>query len=490
MKISNFLKKETIVESTVVMTVLSLLQKVIQVVRGAVFARVLGTASFGVFSLALLLLPLLVTVAKLGLPSSFERYVPQYEQKGNLREFFRRSYFITFGAGLVITFICLLFSGQISELIYSSKEYKTIIILCVLTILPYVFYENLLYSFNGLRIFKIGALLTFSQFLLFTVLAIPMLLYYRTVESTVLSNLISFLIVALIFGYIFWNYILDKPSQSVTIREGDFYKKIFSYSSWYILGPVIATLSMYVDRWMLSWMSGLDKTGIYSVASNFTGFIFIFGTTIGSVLLPNLSNMWEADHKDRAMHLLNFVLKLNTLVLLGYAIVIMFVRRQIISLIYGDAYLDGAAIVGILFIFWIFNSMFWIIKNYAGLIEKPYLPFVGSTIALVINILLNFILIPYYGMLGAALATLISYGIGLIVVFYFSYKYGMHIESRTVFICIMPFILILNKILLMVFSILVIVMIMKTDLVFTKEEKSYLRENIIKLLSMALKTTN
>lgn len=479
------LKKETILESTIIMTVLSVLQKIIQVVRGAIFARVLGAASYGVFSLTLLLLPLLVTLAKLGLPSSFERYVPQYEKKGNLREFLRRSYYMTFVASLVLTFICLVFSGQISEIVYSSKVYKNVIILCVLTILPYVFYENLLYSFNGLRIFKLGALFAFSQFLLFTLLSVPLLLYYRNVESAVFSNLISFILVVLIFGYILTNYCLDE-SQGLKIREVGFYKKIFHYSSWYIFGPIIASLSMYIDRWMLSRISGLEITGVYAVASNFTGFIFIFGTTVGSVLLPNLSRIWEEDLKDKVMFLLNFVLKLNTILLLGYAIVIMFFKQPIISLLYGEAYINGVGILGILFIFWIFNSMFWIIKNYAGLIEKPYLPFIGSTVALVINVLLNYKLIPYYGMMGAALATVISYGIGLMIVFYFSYKYGMYIQMRTVVICIMPLVLILNNIFMISFIILIVVMIWKTDYIFNKEEKTYSLEKMKLILSKVL----
>ncbi|MBI5056322.1 MAG: oligosaccharide flippase family protein [Nitrospirae bacterium] len=484
-----FLTKETIIESARIILFFTIIQYVIQIARGVIFARLLGPSEYGVFTLAFFFIPFIVTFAKLGIPSSYERYVHQYEIKGELRDFFKKTCLLTVWVSVFFTFCCLLFPKQISEILYASTNYKSIIILCALTVPPYVLYENFMGFFNGLRIFKISNFLVFSQFFIYSILGIVLVLLYRDVKSIVVANLVSFIIVSLAFGFIIWKYILSSNSQNSTIKENNFYSKIFRYSTWFVVTPVMLAMLSYTDRFLLNRFTGLREVGVYSVAMNFTGILFMFGNIVGRVLLPSLSKIWEQNQRDRAMFMLNFTTKVNTLILLGAYIVLVLLRKPVMSLLYGSQYLEGTSVIGLLAVYWIYNSIFWIIKGYGELIEKTYFSFIGCLIGLPVSILLNYLLIPRYNMIGAAIASTVTFAIILTIIFALNNKSGMKIDYRTVLVCLLPGILILDNMGLIVSSLIVIVLIFKSELILDKHEKSLFCEQLKKAVKLKQATT-
>ena len=68
MLLQRLFKKESISQSAGIVVAFTLAQRIIQVVRGIVFARLLGPESYGVYTLAFFLIPIAVTLAKMGVP--------------------------------------------------------------------------------------------------------------------------------------------------------------------------------------------------------------------------------------------------------------------------------------------------------------------------------------------------------------------------------------------------------------------------------------
>lgn len=478
MVIKKLLVKETFVESISIIVVFTVLQRIIQLARGVIFARRLGPTEYGVYTLAFFFIPLIATFAKLGIPACYERYVPQYEKKGELGDFFKRNYLVTMVAAALLVVLCCFFSTQLSEILYASADYKNLIILSAVTVIFYVLYENFLYSFNGLRIFKIGALLDTSQMLIFTAVGIPMVISYPKAETAIFANLMAYIFIAAIFGFIIWKYILKCENQNLRIREAGFYRKIFRYSAWFIVTPVVFTLFEYTDRWMLNRFLGLRAVGLYSAAANVTGIIFMFGVITGNVLVPNLSKIWEQNDKDKAVSMLNFATRISALVILGGAVTMLLFKKQIISILYGTPYLEGLPLMGVLAVFWLFNSIFWTIKGYGGLVEKTYIPFIGIAAGLLLNVVFNYILIPRYGIMGAGIATMAAFGINLMIIFVLNKKEGMKVELKTMLVCLLPFILLLNAAVAAVVFLIICAAAIRTELIISREEKKLLYEII------------
>lgn len=482
--IKRLLNKETFIESMGIVTGFTILQRLLQIGRGIVFARLLSPKEYGIYNLAFLFIPLLVIFAKLGIPSCYERYVSQYEKSGKLSNFFKKNYALTIISAIVFSGLCLLFLKDISKVIYGSLIYKNVVLLCTLTILPYVLYENFLYSFNGLRIFKMHVLLKFAQFLIFSVLGVTLIIFYRKAEFVVLANLISFVLVAFIFGFIVFRYILNSDSQTSKIEEDGFYSKIFRYSIWFVIIPATYALFRFVDRWMLNYFLGLHEVGIYSVAINITSIIFTFGLMTTNVLLSNLSKMWESDQKEKTIFMLNLVVKISTLFLLALAVVLIFFKKHIITILYGEEYIQSIPIIGVLSAFWLFNSIFLLMQGYSSLVEKTHLPFIALSIGLVANIILNYFLIPHYKIMGAAVSCTIASVLILVATFILNRKEGMTIKSSTYLTCMLPSMLFLdNKNILFIVLLVSIAVILGSEFIITSNEKKLFHKHMKKLFN-------
>lgn len=483
-----FFNKETIIESVGIVTLFTALERVIQVGRGIIFARLLGPSEYGAYTLAFFFIPLAVTFAKLGIPSCFSRYIPQYEKKKELKDFLRKTYFFIIVASAFIALMCFINAHRVSGAIYGSSVYYRIIVMSSLIMLPYAIFEALMASFEGLRVFMASSLLNFSQFFIFTALGIILVIYNPKAESAILAHLITCIIVAALFSFIFLRHLADLDSQNSKIEESGFYKKIFKFSVWFIFTPAVYSLFMYTDRWMLTRLLGLSYAGIYSVGINFSGLIFTFGMMMGNILTPNLSESWEHGNKEKAIRVLNFATKINTLVLLSGAMALFLFRVPIVSILYGKEYMGCIPVINILLIFWLFNSILWTIGSYAHLIEKTYIRFVCSFVGLISNVALNYILIPKYGLMGAALATSASLAILVIVMFFWLQREGLRVKRSTIFVCTFPLILVFGSVpIACLFFILSAGLIWKTDFIIDRDEKAMLG-TWIKTLILKYKT--
>ncbi|NTV52551.1 MAG: oligosaccharide flippase family protein [Candidatus Firestonebacteria bacterium] len=466
--------KESIAKSAVIVVVYSLVERAIMMGRGVVFARVLGPAEYGVFSLALSFFSVAVAMAKLGVPSCFTRYITQYEHKGTLRDFIRRTYrLVAFGAvGVGLGFV--LFASRIAQWTYGSTTYATVVVICGLIVIPAVFYESLDSTFTGLRSFKLQSLLKFTHFLIFTVLGLILVIYFRTAVPLLTAYFFATLAVAVFFGGLLKKHLAEENGQHGVIAEQGFYKKIFAFSAAYFFSPVIFILFSYTDRWMLVRLTDIQQVGIYSAATKFSELIYAFGVIAGNVLCPNLSGLWEEGKRQKVIHLLNMSVKVNTLLLLVGAAALYLLKDQIVPWFYGDKYLHALPIIGAILIFGIYQTINATLSGFARLIEKTYIMPIVHALGLMCNLVLTYLLIPKYGILGAAVASAISSALISVVLFVWFHKEGLTVSLSMMIVCTLPLLLLLSKVWVFLIILVLVVLAMKTNWVMDDAERAML----------------
>ncbi len=478
MILNKLFRKETLAESAGIVLLFTVIKQVLQTGRGIVFTRVLGPSNYGVYTLAFFFIPLVAAVARLGVSSAFARYVPLYEKEGMLKEFTSRTFAMAIGASILVTSGCLVFPGQLSNLLYGIKGYSNIIIICAFSIVPLSFFECITQLFSGLRLFKLSYSLAFAQFILFTIVGIILVLIFRNAQSAVIGNLVSLVIVVILFGSLLVVYLNRGDAQKYPLTENGFYRKILRYSIWYVISPIVFNLFRYTDRWMLNYFQGLHEVGIYSVASNVAGLLFAFGIAVGNVLMPTLSRLWEDDEKKKALEIIDFSIRANTIMVFNAAVLVMLFRTEIITLFYGGDYVEGAGIIGVLLIFWLLNTIYWTIGGYSGLIEKTYIPLICNSAGLISNIILNCVFIPRYGIAGAAAATTIAFSITMIVMLLWYHQEGLGLKLNTMFVCLLPCVFLLNNIIIVIVFAAVLIALFGSELLMTKMERKKLYRQI------------
>ena len=189
--------------------------------------------------------------------------------------------------------------------------------------------------------------------------------------------------------------------QSIRQNLGDSLK----FGTPMILGTLSATGLNVADRYIISFYEGdadvANYTVAYTIASILTAFYlatnkwwqrFILNSMKNNDLVKVRSVMWK-----------------YILVVLALASLIFILRKEIILLISNETYLEVITIIPTLLLgmlFYFLYTLFFNIPFYYGKTTHVVLP---AFIAFVLNLILNFILIPLYGYKIAALTTMIAY---------------------------------------------------------------------------------
>jgi polysaccharide transporter, PST family len=175
-----------------------------------------------------------------------------------------------------------------------------------------------------------------------------------------------------------------------------------------ILSGFSIIIYMRVDQIMLGQMVGDQMVGIYSAATRVSEVWYFVPGAIASSVAPGIYAAKKAGDEALYYRRIGQSLQVLALIAILIAVPMTFVSGPIITGLFGNEYAAAGPILAIhiwaaLFVFTGIGTSTWFIAE--GL---THLSFQRTLIGAVINICLNFGLIPAYGGVGAAIATVIS----------------------------------------------------------------------------------
>ncbi len=197
--------------------------------------------------------------------------------------------------------------------------------------------------------------------------------------------------------------------MSRQVQRGTFSREILA-SLWKYSFPLFASglcvwLLSYVDVFMLARLVNLDQSGLYKMADELGLLVFALYLIFEKSWPQFIFSQWrEADFEAKTNNLVNFFLSVYLLASLFFALFC----PEIIG------YLMPASYQGLLTILpiSILGSFFYVLSQIfsAGILvtSKTYFIPLGTILAVIINIFLNFVLIPSYNILGAVIASLLA----------------------------------------------------------------------------------
>lgn len=175
-----------------------------------------------------------------------------------------------------------------------------------------------------------------------------------------------------------------------------------------VLSRFLSLVYLQVDQVMLRFMRGAEDVGVYSVAATFSEVWYFIPTVVAASMMPTLVGLHASD-PPAFRRFLQRGFDLLTLTALAAAILMQFGAAPLIGLVFGPAYAAAGPILaihvwaGVFFFMEPLFSKWYIIENRLSL--SLYAHGCGA----LVNVALNFVLIGPLGGIGAAIATLISY---------------------------------------------------------------------------------
>lgn len=365
-----------------------------------VVARYLGPEDFGIFSYAISVAALFSAAGHMGLSGLVVReIVKKPDERG-----------VTLGTALGLKFIGMAL-GYTLLLIYavayegvSSIEFTVLAIAgAVLFFKPFDIIDFWFQAFVQARY------VTYARLTGLAVSSILKLLFVFlgfSVVYFVAANLIQAIAIAIAFLFVY------KIKSSLKVTEWSFSwakaKELFSQGWVIYLGSIFAVIYIKVDQVMLRWFEGSEAVGIYAVAAQLSeAWYFVPGAIVAS-FFPKLIKLKE-ENPEQFNKRLQQLFDLLFILALGVAVVMTLISEWVIALFFGAYYIDSASVLVIhvwaaIFIFMRAAFSKWILIENALVFSL-----ITQGAGALVNVALNYLLIPNFGVQGAAYATLISY---------------------------------------------------------------------------------
>lgn len=172
---------------------------------------------------------------------------------------------------------------------------------------------------------------------------------------------------------------------------------------------LIISLYIQLNSIMLGFISGDDAVGYFTAGTKITHIGLTLISSLGTVLLPRCSHLLKIGDKEGFASVINKSLNVTLALSLPMATGLMLLAAPLTMIFCGREYMDAIPVLYLNAPVIIFVSL----TNVMGIqilypMDKVNLVILSVSGAAVLNLILNFILLPEYGATGAAISTLIA----------------------------------------------------------------------------------
>lgn len=182
-------------------------------------------------------------------------------------------------------------------------------------------------------------------------------------------------------------------------------KEMLSFSIPLIFSGVAVWITLYVDRLMINYFLSIEQVGLYGIGFRLASIAGLVIIGFQGALTPLIYKHYQNPDTPRQLEQM-FRLFMAFALLIFLAIV--FFAIDILKLMTTPPFYGGADVVIFLVPVILLGNMY-IFSPGIGIAKKTYMVIWINVLAGLLNILLNYLLIPKMGIQGAGIATMLSY---------------------------------------------------------------------------------
>ncbi len=303
---------------------------------------------------------------------------------------------------------------------YNERQIKFLLILAGNQfLLSFILYMRS--NISGLQLFKTDSILSVLDRLLMIFIVGYLLLYQRTnfrIDWLVYSQTVAYAITALVTFLII-------RAKSIGLKlyfNFQFFRVILRKSYPYALLVLLMTSYTRLDSVMLERLlpDGDAQVGIYAHGFRILDAASQYALLFATLLLPMFSKMLIK--KENIAHLVKISFLLLVIPALIIAINLFFYQKDIMYVLYNEHINESSKVFGILILGFIpiaSSYIFGTLLTANGNLKELN---IMAGISVILNLVLNFILIPHMKAYGAALASLITQALAAAMQIYIAHK--------------------------------------------------------------------
>ncbi len=374
-----------------------IIRMIVSVSVGIWIARYLGPEEFGLFSYVQSFVGLFTIVAALGLDEIVIRELVKDETK---RDELIGTAFILKLIGAFFTLILLAIAISFT----SNDTYTNTLVFIVASTTIFQSFSVIDFYFQSKVQSKFVVFTNFIILVLSSVIKIILILTEASLTSFAWVVLFDSIVLAI--GYIYF-YQKNHMSLKTWKFESNVAFMLLKDSWPLILSGIVVSIYLRIDQVMINEMLDSEAVGQYAAAVKLSVGWYFIPMVVASSLFPAIINA-KKQNIDTYYIRLQKLYDLMVWIAIAIAIPMLFLSDWVVNLLYGEQYNQAGSVLiihvwaGVFAFLGIVSSKWFVAENL-----QRY-SFYRTLTGAIINVILNYILIPIYSIYGAAVATIIS----------------------------------------------------------------------------------
>jgi O-antigen/teichoic acid export membrane protein len=405
----------------------TVLSKVFTYLYRIIIARDFGPETYGLFSLAIMILTWVVSFFYLGLHEGILRFIPLYRGKGkqqNVNYIFRYSFIALIFLSIVSTILLYLSSSFISINIFHNEN--LIIFLKILSFsLPFwflgYFFLAIIQSYERIMTHSFISDILFN---LINLVFLVILIFFGIKINSVIFSYFLGLIGVFLFSFFYCKIKIPEIFTKFKLKsqiKKKIKKDLLSYTWPLIFFGILQGIMANADSFIIGYFKSASDVGIYNAAILISGFMIFVPNIFIRLFSPLVTREFSKKNLEIVKELSKQVQKWIFIINLPLFVLMIIFPGAFINLLFGAEYMAAETSMRFLSIAFFVSSLSVIFSSLISMIGKSKLILLNTLVFSVSNVILNLILVPKYGISGAAFATMLSYII-LTSLFFFQVK--------------------------------------------------------------------
>jgi O-antigen/teichoic acid export membrane protein len=365
------------------------------------YTRYLTPANYGTLEIFNTTVSVLGIMFTMGITSALFRSYYLYDDAGKKRMVISTAFLFLTASSTILTLLLVGLAGSFSTLFFHSGEYTFYFRVIFLTL-----FCNTGVSL-GLSVFRAREEPTrYAQVSIFQlVISIALnIVFVVVLHKGVLGILEATLISAAIIYLYLIVTIVRRAGFSFSTDE---LKRMLDFGLPGVPGGISMWILTLADRYFLQFFSTSTQLGLYSLGYKFG--LVVSGLVVGPFGLAWAPFIFSVAKEKNAKEVYSRVFTYFMLVTMFVALALSVLSREVLAIMATPAFHDAYKVIPLIALSYVLFGCYGALAvgiNLEGK-TKPIAAFV--VMAGILNLGLNYLLIPHYGMMGAATATLISY---------------------------------------------------------------------------------
>ena len=380
----------------------SLASPLVSLVLMPFLTHTLARNEYGALAVLTTLIALLVGLSQFGLGNAFFRaYSCDYEDRRDRLAIVSTVFVLLAGISIPITVLIIVTAPWLSDVLLNTLTYTNAVRLAALIVLA-----------QNLTVPGLSWLRAENRAALYSIVSVANMLVNLTGAIIFVGFLHMGLIGALLAIGGGYGVIVVCTLPVILVRAGfhirrDISQNLLSFGLPLVSNFVSVWILQLSDRYLLTHFTSLAQTASYAVA-------YSLGGLLGVVILSPFSLAWPSAmftiaKRDDAPRVYQVVFRWYSLLLLFSTFALSLASTVVFDFFFPPAYHSAAPVIPIVALSIMFYAIYNFFNTGISIKRKTWYAVLFTSIAAIVNVGFNLILIPHLGSLGAAWSTLLAY---------------------------------------------------------------------------------